>query len=301
MRKKILSESKADAQLAIVKCLTGGKLTPAEVNEVCALTQAELMKDYGCDLYMAETVKLYSKRELFRLRSQNQFTKLDGLWNGTGYPTKPYTRTANIKESRRSLLEDHKADGSEQRLGGRMLDYGQAKSDSDEGRMMKQALRDLAVDAYRLHQMIDDGDDLPQWCQYKAAQAQQMMGTVRNYLEYKLERMGEDKVGEKEMFDPEELESDFGKETVDDLAVQPDFAEEYQEHEPEIDEDEYEYDSEDAIGYEKSSDMYDYSVEEFEPEEDEEQVKDHMPKDWDAAGEGYDGADEKISLDKEEK
>ena len=98
--------------------------------------------------------------------------------------------------------------------GGRMLDYGHVKTDSEEGRMMKQALRDIAVDAYRLHQMLNDNDDLPQWCHYKAAQVQQMIGSVRNYLEYKLERMGEDPVGEEEMFDPEEMEEDFGEESA---------------------------------------------------------------------------------------
>lgn len=98
---------------------------------------------------------------------------------------------------------------------GRMLDYGKMKSDSDEGRMLKQYLRDIAVDAYRLHQMLEDGDDLPQWCQYKAVQAQGMIQSVRDYLEYKLERGGEDKVGEEEMFDAEEMEEDFGDESTE--------------------------------------------------------------------------------------
>lgn len=215
MKKRIIAEAKADINLAVVKCLTGAKLTPLEVNEVCALTQAQLMKEYGCDLYMAETVKLHSKRELFRLRAQNQYTRMDGLMNDTGYPSKPYTRTAYIKESKRALREDHHEEDRSHGSDGRMLDYGHTKSDSEEGRMMKQSLRDLAVDAYRLHQMIEDGDDLPQWCQYKVAQAQSMAQSVRNYLEYKLEREGQDLVGEEEMFDPGEMQSDFGKDSAE--------------------------------------------------------------------------------------
>lgn len=221
MKKRFLRESKAVAELAVTKCLTGAKLTPEEMNEVCDLGESDLMRDYGCDLYMAETVKLHAKREMMRLRAQNKFTPIEGLWNKTGYPEKPFTRTEYIKESRKRLNEDiHSAsydnpDRSHSSPGGRMLDYGHVKSDSDEGRMMKQSLRDVAVDAYRLHQMIEDGDDLPQWCQYKAAQAQQMIGSVRNYLEYKLERGGEDMVGEEEMFDPDEMSSDFGVNSSD--------------------------------------------------------------------------------------
>lgn len=272
MRRKLF-EGKVEVELAVTKCLTGAKLTPTEVNEVCALGESDLMRDYGCDLYMAETVKLHSKRELFRLRAQNQFTKMDGLMNDTGYPAKPYSKTAYIKESKRRLMEDHHEEDRSHSDPGRMLDYGHNKSDSEEGRMMKQVLRDIAVDAYRLHQMLEDGDDLPQWCQYKTAQAQQMVGSVRNYLEYKLERMGDDRVGEEEMFDAEEMEDDFGEESAE-MAMDS------------WDDDEDEYESDDDEMY---SDEEEYGPEEMEVdyEESEDEV-------------GYDGADVKISLEKEE-
>ena len=200
--RRTLREGKAQLELAVTKCLTGAKLTPAELTEVSALCESDLMRSFGCDLYMAETVKLHAKKEMMRLRAQNQFTKMDGLQNGNGYPKKPFTRTEYVQEPRKRLKED--------RGEGRMMDYGHTKSDSEEGRMMKQFLRDMAVDAYRLHQMLEDGDDLPEWCHYKVAQAQGMMQSIRNYLEYKLERAGEDDVGEAEMFDPEEMEEDFG-------------------------------------------------------------------------------------------
>ena len=103
MKKRLISESKTKktAELAVMKCLTGAKLTPNEVNEICELNVSDLMKDFGCDLYMAEAVKNHGKREQFRLRAQNQFEKMDGLWNETGYPSKPYTRTEYIKESKK--------------------------------------------------------------------------------------------------------------------------------------------------------------------------------------------------------
>lgn len=208
MARRVLRESKKNLDLAVIKCLTKAPLNPSELHEICAVTQADLMRDHGCDLYMAEQVMLHTKKELFRLRAQNLFTRFESPEFDGGYPKKPYTRTYPLKENHH--MEDRSHGSS-----GRMLDYGHSKSDSEEGRMMKQALRDIAVDAYRMHQMLEDGDDLPQWCQYKAAQAQQMIGSVRNYLEYKLERMGGDLVGEKEMFDPSEMAQDFGQESAD--------------------------------------------------------------------------------------
>ena len=282
MRKRFLLEGKAELELAVTKCLTGAKLTPTELNEVCAIGESDLMRDYGCDLYMAETVKLHAKKEMFRLRAQNQFTKMDGLWNDTGYPTKPFSRTDYIKESRRRLKEDHHSDmrsddQEDHEDGGRMLDYGHSKSDSEEGRMMKQILRDIAVDAYRLHQMLEDGDDLPQWCQYKTAQAQQMVGSVRHYLEYKLERAGEDMVGEEEMFDPEEMEDDFGEESTE-MAMDA------------WDDDDDDYDDDDYDDYDDDDDHDDES--EFDEMSDD-AVKDMGSED----DSGYDGAD--VTLEKD--
>lgn len=311
--KRRLFEGKAEIELAVTKCLTGAKLTPSEVNEVCALGESDLMRDYGCDLYMAETVKLHSKKELFRLRAQNQYTRMDGLMNDTGYPAKPYSRTDYIKESRRRLTEDHHEEDRSHSDPGRMLDYGHSKSDSEEGRMMKQVLRDIAVDAYRLHQMIEDGDDLPQWCQYKTAQAQQMIGSVRNYLEYKLERFGEDLVGEKEMFDPEEMEEDFGEESTE-MSMDS-----WEEH----DEDE-DYDEED-IDAEDSNDAYNWMEMQGDDESDEDeddyyedeevetaqpapkvQTSSAQPVSTDTSDsdddedDGYDGAEVTVSLEKED-
>lgn len=254
--KRRLFEGKAEIELAVTKCLTGAKLTPSEVNEVCALGESDLMRDYGCDLYMAETVKLHSKKELFRLRAQNQYTRMDGLMNDTGYPAKPYSRTDYIKESRRRLTEDHHEEDRSHSDPGRMLDYGHSKSDSEEGRMMKQVLRDIAVDAYRLHQMIEDGDDLPQWCQYKTAQAQQMVGSVRNYLEYKLERMGDDEVGEEEMFDPEEMEEDFGEDSVEMMMDDESHEDDYDYEDDDMDDD-YEQESESEMSDTESDEGYD--------------------------------------------
>tara|TARA_Y100001970_G_scaffold25068_1_gene29927 strand:+ start:1040 stop:1633 length:594 start_codon:yes stop_codon:yes gene_type:complete len=182
-RKNILLEAKADLELGVVKALSFSPLRPEELHELLAITEADLMRDHGCDLYMAEQVKQHAKKEQYRLRAQNQFAPTEDTQDL--YPKKPYTRTSPINET----LE-----------AGRMLDYGQVASDSREGRMAKGALRNIAGDAYRLHQLLDDEDDLPQWCEYKIAQAKLMMNSVREYIEYKLERHSEDLPGEAEIY-----------------------------------------------------------------------------------------------------
>ena len=149
-KQRILSEAKSDLELAVTKSLCQAPLRPQELEELLAISEADLMRDYDCDLYMAEKVKSHTKNEQYRMRSQNLYTpeeETSGL-----YPEKPYTRTNPINE-------DH-------HQGGRMLEY-------------------------------------------KIAQSQVMMNSVREYLEYKLERMGEDLVGELEILVDDETESDF--------------------------------------------------------------------------------------------
>jgi len=194
--RRLLSEAKKDLELAVVKSLCYANLTPEELHEINSITEADLMRDHGCDLYMVEKIKQHAKQELFRQRSQNLYTRSDET--DSLYPSKPYTRTSPINESSHTHADD-----------GRMLDYGHVVSDAREGRMARGALRNIAVDAYRLHQMLNDEDDLPQWCEYKIAQAQVMMNSVREYLEYKLETIGEDLPGELEVFTPVDAEGDL--------------------------------------------------------------------------------------------
>jgi hypothetical protein len=208
MRRRLLSEAKKNLELAVIKCLTDGRLSPQELYEVNAVTQADLIRAHGCDLYMAEKVKQHAKQEQYRLRAQNQFTKIDGMQD-SGYPKKPYTRSAPIAES--LFREDH--GHFESQGGGRMLDYGHQKSDSDEGYMMKSFLMNIAKNAKELHDMLQKEDDLPEWCHYKVAQAQGMMQSVRNYIEYDLKHEAHgndsDMHGVKQMARMVDLEPDF--------------------------------------------------------------------------------------------
>lgn len=192
-KKQLLSEAKSDLELAVTKSLCQAPLRPQELEELLAITEADLMREFGCDLYMAEKIKSHTKSEQYRLRAQNHYTPEEDI--SALYPEKPYTRSFPINE-------DHQHDG-------RMLDYGNVVSDSREGRMAKGTLRNIAVDAFRLHQLLEDADDIPQWCEYKIAQSAAMVNSVREYLEYKLERHGEDIMGELEIYVSDDIEEDF--------------------------------------------------------------------------------------------
>ena len=142
-KQRILAEAKSDLELAVTKSLCHAPLRPQELEELLAVSESDLMREFDCDLYMAEKVKSHAKSEQYRMRSQNLNTPREDT--SDLYPGKPYTRTSPINEDVTQ---------------GRMLDYGSVASDSHEGRMARGALRNIAVDAFRLHQLLDDQDDL---------------------------------------------------------------------------------------------------------------------------------------------
>lgn len=90
----------------------------------------------------------------------------------------------NIEKS-----EEYENDYEDQ---GRMLDYGEYKSDSEEGRMIKSDLDFMANAAADLHDMISDSDDLPEWVQGEITTAKDRLASVYDYLIYKLKRMDGD-------------------------------------------------------------------------------------------------------------
>jgi hypothetical protein len=51
-----------------------------------------------------------------------------------------------------------------------------------EGDMVKSDLRSIIANAQKLHNMIDDDDNLPEWCQNKVTLAEDYISTVANYL-----------------------------------------------------------------------------------------------------------------------
>jgi len=148
MRKsrRLLSEAKKDLELAVVKALCQAPLRPVELNELLAINTADLMRDHGCDLFMAEQVATHIKSEQYRLRAQNLYTpdeETAGL-----YPEGPYTRTSPINES---------PDGS---------------------------LRKIMADARKMRYRVSESVSLPAWCEYKIKQSQAMLRSVSKYMDH---------------------------------------------------------------------------------------------------------------------
>lgn len=78
-------------------------------------------------------------------------------------------------------------------MSGRNLDYGHVKSDAGEGKMAKTTLLTMGRDLYNLYTLLNDQDDLPQWCHYKLAKSSADLSTVTDYLTSKITKICLDK------------------------------------------------------------------------------------------------------------
>lgn len=56
-----------------------------------------------------------------------------------------------------------------------------------EGDMAKSDLRSIIANAQKLHDMVDDADNLPEWCQSKITLAEDYVSTVTNYMTSELD------------------------------------------------------------------------------------------------------------------
>tara|TARA_B100000674_G_scaffold498456_1_gene536892 strand:+ start:6228 stop:6821 length:594 start_codon:yes stop_codon:yes gene_type:complete len=191
MSKRNLREAVAMIEVGISKCLGGGRLSPVELDEMRHVTYADLMTEYGLDSLMAEKVKVHVQQEIQREKFQSlQTWKPESRDLSRDYPlqatpTNPIREAVDILDDLEDITDMNVSD-SHQGDDGRMLDYGHVKSDSHEGRMMRQALYEMAEYSNQLHAMLSDDDDLPQWCHYKIAVARACVGKVKHYLEYKI-------------------------------------------------------------------------------------------------------------------
>lgn len=197
--KRNLKEAASTIEAAISKCLCGARLYPSEIEEMSSITYADLMTEHGLDSLMAEKVVTHLNLEKLRQNSQSLQTWQVDSREAAPHPKSAPSPTNPIRESV-DLLEDfaledimsldvpeeHAPEGDADE--GRMLDYGHVKSDSREGKMMRQALYEISEYSKGLHDLLTDEDDLPQWCHYKVAVARACVGKVAHYLKYKIKR-----------------------------------------------------------------------------------------------------------------
>jgi hypothetical protein len=208
--RRILKESAATLEVAIAKCLSQGELNPTELEEIAALTTEELMSKHELDHLLAEKIRVHVQTEIQRHSYQGQMTQDIESRDSYGSMTRTHPIPESVDKKTNVLAEvsdfkledimdlegkppeshDHdQHDHADNDDGnGRMLDYGHTKSDSREGEMARQALYELSEYSKELHELLEDDDDLPQWCHYKIAVARACVGKVKHYLEYKLKK-----------------------------------------------------------------------------------------------------------------
>ncbi len=199
--KRILKEAAGTLEVAIAKCLSQGRLHPSELEEILPVTIEELVSEHDLDHLLAEKVRVHVQTECQRHSHE-------GLAAWQPDSRKSYgslTRTHPIPEGKRdakSIINEALSDEDLEDITdlameipphtpeepGKMLDYGSVKSDSHEGRTMRQALYEISEYSRSLHDMLADDDDVPQWCHYKVAVARACIGKVKHYLEYKIKK-----------------------------------------------------------------------------------------------------------------
>ncbi len=156
--------------LAIVKALSKAALTLEEIEQLLDADRKYYTVDQGLDFVQTAAVKSWARSEAQRCRAHilGQAKSLEemGLEEGLGKLGKILTE------------EDI----------GRLLDYGEVKSDAKEGLMAKQDLYRTAEYSAKLHEMLQDGDDLPEWCLKYIYLSSAAISKVYHYLEYKIFR-----------------------------------------------------------------------------------------------------------------
>ena len=173
----MLDYEKAD--LAIIKALSKASLTLEEIEQLLDADRKYYTVDQGLDHVQASAVKAWAKSEALRCRAQilGQAKSLEEL-----------EEAYNSLSAQNLLVEEHNEDHEDE---GRLLDYGEVKSDSSEGRMAKEDLYRMAEYSAKLHEMLQDDDDLPEWCLKYIYLSSAALSKVYHYLEYKIFRQGD--------------------------------------------------------------------------------------------------------------
>jgi membrane-associated PAP2 superfamily phosphatase len=143
-----------ELEIAISLALAGLRITPEQQVAISEAKFVDLV-DMGLSLEEIATLKNMTAKEM--QRSIAQFT------------------TYGDKSEMLSECADGSMDA------GRDFDYGHG-----EAKMTKRQLYGIVKNASALHDMLMDGDDLPEWVQSKISQAEMAVDDVAEYLEYKM-------------------------------------------------------------------------------------------------------------------
>jgi hypothetical protein len=130
-------------------------------------------------------VKLGEETQTPPIGVRSLYTKMYAKHGGTASKTKEaqskaYTEVEKKhgKEMRNSLEAFHKKNMNEA-----IKDKYDIGEYDQEGDMAKSDLRSILANAKRVHDMLEDDDNLPEWVQSKITKAEDYMSTVANYME----------------------------------------------------------------------------------------------------------------------
>ena len=83
-------------------------------------------------------------------------------------------------------------DGKEKNINEEKKDQYDEGEYDQEGDMAKSDLRSIMANAKRVHDMLEDNDNLPEWVQSKITKAEDYMSTVANYLSAEMNEVSQD-------------------------------------------------------------------------------------------------------------
>ena len=113
---------------------------------------------------ISENMEKLNKNNLFEKWSQKYKSSID-CNNPKGFSQKAHCagKEKNINEEKKDQYDEGEYD--------------------QEGDMAKSDLRSIMANAKRVHDMLEDSDNLPEWVQSKITKAEDYMSTVANYME----------------------------------------------------------------------------------------------------------------------
>jgi len=159
------------------------------------LAKESRVEDVGFNSNAARTLKEKPNKELMpKLKEEvgtppigvrSLYTKMYAKHGGAASKVKDAQSKAysevekkHGKEMRDSLESFHKKNMNEA-----VKDKFDIGEYDQEGDMAKSDLRSILANAKRLHDMLEDSDNLPEWVQSKITKAEDYMSTVANYME----------------------------------------------------------------------------------------------------------------------
>ena len=176
-----LTGKERDLLVSTLESFKGGAagmaLTDEQVDVTKKVTFGDLVVEFGLDANVARKFENFVKQA--ERRNQRPGFMVNRLSESV--------RRRIIREEFEAVTlakSDSYHPTSDSSGGKRFEDHG----DGEQAGMIKSNLYSISSKAQSLHDMIGDTDKLPEWVQEKIAVADEMIDTIKDYLEYEYRR-----------------------------------------------------------------------------------------------------------------